>query len=608
MNNVIKEKLSKLPKQSGVYIMKNSGGSIIYIGKAKVLKNRVTSYFTGTIKDAKTLGLVSNIADFEFIVTLSELDALILENNLIKKHKPHYNILLKDGKAYPYIKITTKDDFPKLEIVRKVKKDGNKYFGPYFAGIRPKELLEIVNYAYPVRTCNLNLNNGRTVGRECLNYFLGLCSAPCTGRISKEDYRKHINDAIEFLKGDTAKVKEILVSKMQNASNMQKFETAIKLRDQLNTLDRLKHKFTTQFTNLINMDIIGYHDNGLQKAVAVLIVRDGKMLGADTINLGQEKAENEAEVISSFITQYYSGNIAVPDEVIVGSSLEDEQVIEQFLNDKRGKKVNVINPKRGTKLALINQANENAKQYLLRSTNNLKIKQQRTMGALGILKNKLKLQKTPYRIECYDISNISGTDKVASMVVFINGEKASKHYRKFRIKTVVGQDDFASMEEVLKRRFSKTEDKDDSFSSIPDLVLIDGGKGQLSSAVKAVSTVGQFNTEFISIAKREEEVFKEGQSIPYILQKTSYGLQLLQRLRDEAHRFAITYHRSLREKRVTSQLDKIEGIGPKKRVALLKHFKSIKNIKTASVDELTEVSGINEQIAIKIQQYFIEKE
>jgi|LGOV01.1.fsa_nt_gb excinuclease ABC subunit C len=605
MNNTISEKLKKLPQKSGVYIMKNAGGTIIYIGKAKVLKNRVTSYFVGNKKNMKTRALVSNIADFEYIITLSELDALVLENNLIKKHQPFYNILLKDGKNYPYIKLTMKDDFPRIEVVRKIKKDGSKYFGPYFAGVRPTELIETLNYAYPIRTCSLNLNNGRRTKRECLNYSLGLCSAPCTGRISTLDYNKHISGTIDFLNGNTKEVEQILTLKMQNASDMEKFESAIKLRDMLNNLSRLKHRFTTQFTTLEDRDIIGYYDNGINTVVAVLIIRAGKMLGLDTINLGTS-SESFEDAISAFLTQYYSKNVMVPSEIVVGIELTDRQVIETYLSEKKGKKVTIVVPKRAVKKKLLELANDNAQEYLIRSTKTIQLKQDRTIGALKILKEKLELKTTPFRIECYDISNISGTDQVASMVVFINGEKRVSHYRKFKIKTVEGANDFASMEEVLKRRFNKLGDEDESFSSLPDLVLIDGGKGQLSSAGKAIASVGEFRTDLISIAKREEEVFKRGNKAPYLLPKTSYALQLLQRLRDEAHRFAITYHRTLREKKIKSVLDEIEGVGPKKRTSLLRHFKSIKNIKSASISELVKVDGITKDLAVKIEQFFID--
>jgi excinuclease ABC subunit C len=606
MNEIVREKLSKLPQASGVYLMKNSTGKIIYIGKAKVLKNRVSSYFVGEKKDIKTSTLVSNIADFDYIVTLSELDALMLENNLIKKHQPYFNILLKDGKSYPYIKLTMQDDFPKMEVTRKIKNDGAKYFGPYFAGVNPTDLMETINYAYPIRTCNLNLNNGKRTKRECLNYSLGLCSAPCTGRINIKNYSLYVQGVIEFLNGKTEEVEKILTLKMQNAARLEKFETAIKLREKLKTLDRLKERFTTQFTRLIDMDILGYFDNGLQSAIAVVIIRGGKMLGCDTINLGQSK-ENLEDTLSAFITQYYRKGVFVPSEVIIREELSDKLVLEEWLKNKKGKNVTLTTPQKGIKTKLLNVAEENAKEYLLRSTKNLQLKQERTIGALQVLQEKLNLKRVPYRMECYDISHISGTDKVASMVVFLNGEKAAKHYRKFKIKLVEGNNDFASMEEVLKRRFLKLTEEDDSFGSMPDLVVIDGGKGQLSSAKQAIDSVGNFDVDLISLAKREEEVFQVGESEPYLLPKTSYALQLLQRIRDEAHRFAITFNRKLREKRVSSVLDKVEGIGPSKRTALLKEFKSIKNIKNATLEQLTKVQGITPLLATRILQFLQEK-
>jgi len=562
----------------------------------------VSSYFNSQKKDLKTTALVSNIEDLDYIVTTSELDAFILENNLIKKHKPYYNILLKDGKSYPYIKITLEDDFPKIEITRRIKKDSNKYFGPFFAGVNPRDLIETLNYAYQIRTCNLNLNNGRKTKRECLNYSLGLCTAPCTGRITKQEYNNYVKHAMEFLNGKTKDVEEILTNKMQASAKLEKFETAIKLREKLKTLERLKQRFTTQFTTLVDMDIIGYYNNGINTVVAVLIIRGGKMLGCDTMNVGESK-DNIQDIISNFIGQYYRKNIFVPSQIMLPTVLETQQTVEEWLTDKKGKKVTLSTPIKGTKRKLLELANQNAKEYLIRSTKTIKLKKDRTIGAINLLKEKLNLNTVPYRMECYDISNISGTDAVASMVVFINGEKASSHYRKFKIKTVTGPDDFASMNEVLKRRFLKLDDKDDSFSSLPDLVVIDGGMGQLNAAKKAIDSVANYKTNIIGLAKREEEIFKQGDPTPFILEKTSYGLQLLQRIRDEAHRFAITYHRSLREKRVRSKLDKIPGVGPKKRVMLLKHFKSIKNIKQSSIQEISKLSGINDQLANEILQF-----
>jgi len=602
MNEVLKDKLSKLPKQSGVYFMKDANDKIIYIGKAKILKNRVSSYFIGEKKDIKTNALVNSIADLSYIVTPSELDALILENNLIKKHQPYFNILLKDGKTYPYIKLTMQDDFPKMEVTRKIKKDGAKYFGPYFAGVNPNDLMETINYAYPIRTCNLNLNDGKRIKRECLNYSLGLCSAPCTGRISQKDYAIYVNGVIDFLNGKTSEVEKILTLKMQNAAKMEKYETAIKLREKLKTLDRLKERFTTQFTSLVDMDIIGYYTNDIQTSIAVVMIRGGKMLGCDTLGF-DAKSSNVDENLSGFISQYYNKNVFIPSEILLEKELTDKVLLEEWLTNKNDKKVVFTVPQKGIKTKLIEVAKENAKEYLLRTTKNIELKNQRTIGALSLLKEKLNLKRIPYRMECYDISHISGTDKVASMVVFINGEKMISHYRKFKIKTVEGNNDFASMEEVLKRRFMKLTESDESFSSMPDLVIIDGGKGQLSYAKQAIDSVGNFDIDLISLAKREEEVFKVEESEPYVIEKTSYALQLLQRIRDEAHRFAITFNRKLREKRVSSVLDKIEGIGAAKRTALLKTFKSIENIKNASLEEITKVKGMNEALARKVLQF-----
>ncbi len=599
MNKTIKQKLENLTMQPGVYIMKDVNSNIIYIGKAKALKNRISQYFRGKKgKNNKTLALVEKINDFDYIVTKSELDALILENNLIKMHQPHYNILLKDGKNYPYIKINLKDDFPKLDIVRKVKNDGAKYFGPYFAGVSVKEILKIVNYAFKTRTCSLNLNGGKRIERECLNYSLGLCSAPCTGRISKEDYRKIIEDVMVFLKGDNKNVKEILTKKMNEAVEKQQFELAIILRDRLEVLSRLKEKYLTVLTNHSDMDVVGFYSDGINSSVAVTIIRGGKMLGCDTYSM-INAAEEKEELVEGFLTQYYK-NATLPSEVVLPFDLKNNEILKEYLMGYSKTKINITVPQKGKKRELIKTTTENARQALIKNVDSQKIKQDRTLGAVVSLKEKLGLKSMPYRIECYDISNISGTNSVASMVVFINGEKAKQHYRKFKIKTVEGPNDFASLKEVMIRRFSKLKSDDISFSSQPNLILIDGGKGQLSGCYDAMLEMGG-TSEMISIAKKEEEVFLPGRSEPIVLSKTSYALQLLQRLRDEAHRFAITYHRNIRDKSsIRSVLEKIEGVGPTIRKNLLIRFKTIKSIKNASLEELTEVKGVSKPLAQKI--------
>ena len=599
--SVIEEKLKTLPGYSGVYLMKDKNANIIYVGKAKNLKKRVNQYFDKREKNLKTELLVSNIHDFDFIVTNNEYDALMLENNLIKKYQPHYNILLKDGKNFAYLKIDLRQNFPKVEVTRKIVFNNKiKYFGPYFNGISAYMVLDLIKYAYPLRSCNLGLKKPEK--RECLKYSLGECSAPCTNKISKEEYSKIVNEVIDFLNGNTEKVKEILTNKMLKSAELENFESAILYKNQLEALDKLNNKYTTQFTKKINIDVVGSYILNNNACVSVLIIRSGKMIGAENFNIINKLITDND--LTEFFVQYYYNNKLLPTDIIVNKNFDSENLLEEFFIKNFDKKVNIIKAEKGSKKTLLETANKNAKEYLEKSLNLENLKQERTIKACENLKDKLSLKQIPYRMECYDISNISGTNKVASMVVFINGEPAKNHYRKFKIKTVEGIDDFASMSEVIKRRMENLNEKDESFSSIPNLIVVDGGKGQLSSASNILR---QYNTEIelISLAEKNEEVFKENISSPVILSKNDYSLQLLQRLRDEAHRFAITFHRSLRSKTgLQSSLLEIEGIGKEKAKKLFKEFKTIEKIKNASIEELTKIKGINEKLALDIIKYF----
>lgn len=598
----LKEKLKTLPQSSGVYLMKDKNNNIIYVGKAKILKRRVNQYFDNAHnKNLKTQLLVSNICDFEYIVTNSEYDALMLENNLIKKYQPHYNILLKDDKNFAYLKINLNNDFPKIEITRKVEfKKNVKYFGPYFNGVSARSVLDIIKFAYPLRTCNLKLN--RCEKRECLKYALGECSAPCTKRISKQDYKKIVDDAIKFLNGDTKNVEEILKEKMMKSADAENFERAIVLKGQIETLQKLKNKYTTQFTIKLNIDIVGTYLLNDNACVTVLIIRNGKMIGSESFNLvGKLLDEN---YILDFFVQYYSNNKLLPSSIIVDKSFKSNEILEEFFIKNFNKRVVVENAERGTKKLLLNQANNNAKEYLEKSLNQYNLKEERTIKACENLQKKLGLKSVPYRIEGFDISNISGTNKVASMVVFVNGEASKSQYRKFKIKSVEGQDDFACMNEVIERRIKELCGSDESFSKTPNLILIDGGKGQLSSACEALRKLNS-DIEIISLAKKNEEIYRENESQPVLLNKSDYSLQLLQRVRDESHRFAISFHRNLRNKNeLVSQLDKIDGVGKQKSKKLYNKFKTIDNIKNATIQALTTVEGINEKLAIKILNYF----
>ncbi len=581
----IKEKLHKLPNTSGVYLMKDIDGHIIYVGKAKNLKRRVSSYFLNTEKTVKTDALVAHIYDFDYILTPSELDALALESTLIKKHQPFYNILLKDGKAYPYIRINLKEDYPTVEIVRKVKKDGAKYFGPYFAGISATELLKTIHLAFPLRQCKLNMKSKQK--RECLNYSLGLCLAPCTRRVTPEEYHKVVEDCIDFLKGKDSKVEEILTEKMLKASQMEQFESAILFRDRLQMVAKLKSKIIMQLGSTDEFDAISFVTNGENSAIAISVIRGGKMVGCETHTIFDSNLTS-SEAITSFSVQYYGMNGLVPPQVLVPTEFDDCKLLQEYLENLCGHKVEILQPQIGAKAQILKNNCQNAFEHLEKQVDRDKYLRDFTFGACEQLKEKLNLSKMPHKIEGYDISNISGTNKVASMVVFIDGQPNKKLYRKFIIKTVEGSDDFASMAEVLRRRFTDAlTKKDESFATLPDLIVVDGGKGQLSSAC-AILDEFPFDVDIIALAKQEEEVFKRDESQPRILARSSFALRLLQRVRDESHRFAITFHRNKRQK-ITSVLQSIDKVGAKTARELMLHFKSLDNIAVASLADLEAV-------------------
>ena len=604
METRLKEKLLSLPTTSGVYLMKDNNNNIIYVGKAKNLKRRVNSYFINNKKNEKTHNLVSNINDFDYILTNSELDALMLENNLIKKYQPYYNILLKDGKAFPYIKINKKEDFPRLEITRKIRKDGAKYYGPYFAGVDVHKLVELINSAFMIRKCNKSFTENSNIMRPCLNYSLGLCSAPCAKYINKTDYNDIIAKVEKFLQGDVEDVRQILNKKMENASENLNFERALELREQIKYLDRLKIRFTTQLPKMYDADFFGYYGDGINSVISVLIVRDGKVLGCENYNI--IAIDEKETILTSFISQYYSLNRTLPKEIVVDCELQDKDSLLEFLKDKKKASVELVVSQKGVKHQLMITSINNAKEYLEKSLTKQDNKEKRTIKACERLQKVLNLPSIPYRMECYDISHISGTNKVASMVVFINGEPAKQHYRKFIIKTVEGNNDFASLMETLQRRLLELKkSKDISFSSKPNLIVIDGGKGQLSSVMEIVENMGVDDINFISLAKREEEVFVPYNTEPVILKKSDVALQLLQRIRDEAHRFAITFHRSKRGKSMTiSELNDIKGLGKVKTKLLLERFGSVEGIKQASISELNLVRGIDMSLAERIKKHF----
>lgn len=602
----IRQKLKDLPLDSGVYIMKSSEGQILYVGKAKSLKKRVSQYFANSLnKTEKTIKLVEKIADFEYIITRNEIEALVLENNLIKKHMPPYNILLKDDKSYPFIRIDLKQAFPKVEVVRKLKNDGAKYFGPYMQGITSKDITELVESAFYLRTCNHDFTKLPKTHRPCLNYHIKRCLAPCIGKCTKEEYMEQIQEVITFLSGNDKKVSNVLNKKMQDAAENQDFELAIFYRDKLAVLDKLVRRQVTALPKDFDLDIFAIASNGLNTVVAVLFVRGGKLVGGDK-QVVNDLAFEDGVVLENFIMAYYDKVNYIASEIVTAIPLENAQTLGEYLSEKKGAKVNIITPHQGVRRQLADMAVGNATDYLEKSISTKERIDNMTTGAIIQLQEYLGLKRLPVRMECYDISHIQGTDKVASMVVFVNGSAYRNHYRKFKMKHALGNDDFAGLQEALTRRIDELKKgEDESFASMPDLLVIDGGKGQLSSVVEILESKGMDKVAVIGLAKREEEVFLPYKSQPVILPRNSYALKVLQRIRDEAHRFAITFHRELRQKRQThSKLLAIEGVGQKRLKALFDAFKNIENIKNASIDDLCLVNGIDRRTAQNIFEHF----
>jgi len=646
----IKDKLKDLPGKSGVYLFKNEAGHIIYIGKANILKNRVRSYFNATAKENKVLAMLESVFDFEYFITLSEKDALSLEANLIKKHKPRYNILLKDDKHAPYIRIDLKEKFPVLTIVRKVKNDGAKYFGPYFFGVRVGDILDILKSSYQIRTLSCSRKNSKVKNyvtsdkwlsippspkqRACLNYDIGLCLAPCIGAVNEADYKKRIGEAIAFLSGKDNKPQEIILKKMEAAVENEEFERAIKYREQLKMLKTLSDRILTELENEgKDFDAIFVALEGLYVSSSVVIVRGGKLMGVKNFN--SKGVLSPLDALGQFIGQYYSGvGGDIPSKILLSEQF-DFTALQEYLTSLAGKKIELSVPQKGIKKKLVAMAQENAKDALVKGIEISERDMQMHEGANDRLAELLGI-KSLRRIECYDISHISGTDKVASGVCFINGRMAKSEYRRYRIKTVQGIDDFASLAEVLSRRLAPTvngelriengefmldkdsnenlpqpnKDNNSQFSilnsqlNMPDLIVIDGGKGQLNASSQILNSYN-LRIPIISLAKREEEIFTLNSSDPIILPKDSFILKLLQRIRDEAHRFAVSYHRTLRSKQNSSLLEKIKGVGTKKRTILLKTFDySIEKIKLATLTDLEKTEGIDKKTAQAVIDFF----
>jgi excinuclease ABC subunit C len=610
----IQQKLDTLPASPGVYIMHNAKGQVIYVGKAVKLSSRVRSYFhTSAQEDSKTRRLVAMVADLEWILTESEVEALILEANLIKKYRPRYNVRLKDDKRYPYLKVTH-DSFPKILITRRMDQDGSRYFGPYTSTRALRETLDLLRRLFPYRTCDREITGKDR--RACLYFDLKLCTGPCVGAIDHEQYNAIIDQLIRFMGGETESVMEDLKSQIQYAAENMQFERAVQLRDRFQALQQVMEHQRIISTAATNQDVIALATDNGNACVEVFFVRNGKLLGREYFVMESVGGADREEIVTAFLEQFYTEAAMVPQQILLPEHIAEAAVLESWLRTKRGDVVYLNIPQNQPEQELLDLAATNANETLRMLKAQWEMDKHRSELALNELQETLKLPRSPIRMECYDISTTQGVEVVGSMVVFEHGVAKKSDYRRFKIQSVEGQDDFASMREVLTRRFDrwrrinagelKGTRGSQGWTKLPDLVIVDGGKGQLGMATEVLKAFDlQDTVPVIGLAKREEEVFQPGQKFSTRFDPTAQGLLLLQRIRDEAHRFAITYHRQRRRKvGLASQIDEIPGIGPVKRRALLKHFKTLHAIQTASPDQLMEVPGISKVLADEIHQYF----
>lgn len=615
----IKEELKKLPQKPGVYLMKDEFDHIIYVGKAIILKNRVRQYFQNSANHTQKIkNMVHQIKSFEYIVTDSELEALILECNLIKKYRPKYNTMLKDDKMYPYIKVTVNEDFPRVLFTRTMKKDKAKYFGPYSSAYAAKDTIELMKKIWKIRSCNRNLPDDIGKERPCLYYHIKQCDAPCQGYITNEEYKEHIGQVLEFLSGKYEPIIKMLEDRMYEASEVLDYEKAAQLRDQLTSIKSIAQKQKIINTAMEDQDVIAFaraHDEAL---VQVFFIRNGKMIGREHFHLNGVDGLSRSEVMTTFVKQFYSGTPFIPKELILQEEVDEAKIITQWLSDKRGQKVYIKVPQKGEKNKLVELAAKNALLTFEQFGDEIKRKEAKTKGALEEVVQLIGLEESVSRVEAYDISNTQGYESVGSMIVFEDGMPKRSDYRKFKIKTVIGADDYASMEEVLTRRFSKALEEQreilekglstdyGKFTKLPDIILMDGGKGQVNIALKVLEHIG-LEIPVCGMVKDEHHntrgLYYNNLELP--INQHSEAFKLVTRIQDEAHRFAIEYHKKLRaKKQIHSVLDDIEGIGAKRRKALLLHFGSIEGIKDASIEELQNVNSMNIQAAEKVYEFF----
>jgi excinuclease ABC subunit C len=604
--------LKKLPDRPGVYLMRDARGDVVYVGKAQSLRSRVRSYWqkaTPVGEVHRIRSVIDRVTEVEYTLTDSISEALLLEANLIKRYRPRFNVRLKDDKSYPYIKITMADDFPRVERTRKLVEDGSRYFGPYASASSVDESMNLVRRLFPFRTCTIDIEDGkRALARPCLLYHIKRCQGPCIEAVSKADYRGQIDQIELFLEGRQESVVQALTADMKSASEKTDYERAATLRDKIRAIERTMESQKMAAFKRTELDMVGLARQDNQAAIQLFAIRGGKMIGRDVFLLDAVREAPDEEVLSSFLLQFYARATSIPHQVLVPRPLPDAADLEAFLTARRGGPSRLAVPQRGEKRELMALATRNAGETLAREQARWMADEGKTLGALEELAEALGLAGPPLRIECYDISNVQGSDSVGSMVVFEEGRPRTGEYRRFKIKTVVGANDFASHQEVLRRRFRRAKDGDEGAEealrwAMPDLVIIDGGKGQVSAAKEVLDELGLHDLPLAGLAKEREELFRPGVAAPVVLPPTSPALYLVQRLRDEAHRFAITYHRDLRSKRQTrSAFDDLPGVGPKRRRALLRVFGSAKRVRDAPVEQIAAVPGIGAALAARIKQ------
>lgn len=589
------EKVSHLPTTPGVYLWRDQYNRIIYVGKAINLRNRVRSYVRNDANRApKVTAMMKRAVDVEIIQTKTEMEALILENTLIKEHKPKYNISLKDDKTYPYVKISVQEDYPRVYMTRRLERDGAKYFGPFTDVTAVHVVLQLIRQYFPLRTCK-----SMKVERPCLQYHMHYCEAPCFHKISVPDYRKYIDEIIALFEGKPIPLLKEIKEKMEIAAEELRFEDAARYRDQLTSIEKIQEK-QRMVTQRGDLDVLGIAVDGQLACVQLLFIRGGRLLGRENYFV-QNEGDSVETIMTDFIKQYYGDTTFIPKELLLPMESSEQHLFKDWFSDMKGQQVDVLVPQRGYKMDMIKMAHENAETFLEERRRQWQYQIDKSGGAVKKLAEVLDLPRLPERMECFDISHTQGSETVASMVVFEGGKPAKKEYRRFKLKTTQGKpDDFKSMAEIMERRYGNETDW-----PMPDLIIIDGGKGQLNASIPLIRAVGVTDVPVISLAKRIEEVFVEGQSDSIILSHHSPELQLLQQIRDEAHRFAITYHRKLRGKRnLESVLDHIDGIGPKRRKALWAHFNSLEAMKKASIDELAKVDSMNYKTAETLYNFF----